>query len=196
MRAIILSIIAGFLLLLNGSSLAGGILIFDDNRGGLTGEFAFGLYATSLTADFSDEKERMNIGTFSAAARFGFAPTDNLSLYCGDRLALSDWFAVKKDKAWGGSHLGFEIGGSYFINQAAPSPYLEAAVGYLLVFYDPLQDKYRTGACFVVGTGYEFTKHGAFGIELLNGHSNGRPGTGRVDIDLWTLGAKMRILGY
>lgn len=196
MKALIPSVIMGFLLLSSASSLARGLLIFDNNRGGITGEFALGLYSTSLAADFSDGRQSMHIGTFSAAARLGFAPTDYLSLYCGDRLAISDWFAVKKDKAWGGSHLGFEIGGSYYIDQTAPSPYVEAAVGYLLAFYEPLQDKYRTGACVVVGGGYEFTKHAALGLELLMANSKGRPGTGRVDIGLWSFGAKLRILGY
>ena len=191
-----LTIIAGFLLFVHASSPARGILIFDGNRGGITGEFALGLYSTSLAADLSGGRQTMHIGTFSAAARLGFAPTDYVSLYCGDRLAISDWFAVEKDKAWGGSHLGFEVGGSYYIDQDAPSPYVEAAVGYLLFFYDPFQDKYRTGACVVVGGGYEFTKHAALGLELLMANSKGRPGTGRVDIGLWSFGAKLRILGY
>jgi hypothetical protein len=152
---------------------------FNGQRKGfiLGGGFGFGSTSYTQTLKMNGESmtsDRENKGAFNSDFRIGYAPSDQLAIYYGSKVAWFGFTNAYDDDVTvssGVSSLSF----SYYLNTTAPSAYFNGGIGlssWALPFEDDAPDPWN-GFGLLGGVGYEFSRHLSAEFNLVYGN----PGT-------------------
>jgi len=66
------------------------------------------------------------------------------------------------------SHTTFGVGASYFLEETAPTFFIDGGFG-LAVFHNPIADEVMGGGGFFLGAGYEYTEHWFVKLDMTGG---------------------------
>lgn len=139
-------------------------------RDGFVIGFGLGVGHTSISSD--DEYDDEDIGRTSLMTdfRIGYAPTNRAMLYWSSDVS---WFRLTDEFDDGVVISGIGgLGATYFIRDAAPSPYLTAALGFNSFNYIGISDAEITqffGPGIALGGGFEFARHWLLDGKVLLG---------------------------
>ncbi len=138
-------------------------------------DFGFGISDNSLA--------------FASNFKIGYAPTDQVALYWSSQVA---WFKIDGlDALTTNSVAG--LGGSYYLNEDAPSLYLNAVLGFAnwATPFEPDASN-SLGFGLGIGGGYEFARHWSPEINF----TYGKPSDDFIEIKTWSVRLTINYLMY
>jgi hypothetical protein len=137
-------------------------------RDGFVIGFGLGVGNTSLSIEGDDE--RVGRTSLMTDFRIGYAPTNRAMLYWSSDVS---WFRLTDEFDDGVVISGTGgLGATYFIRDVAPSPYLNAALGFNSFNYVGIEGAETSqwfGPGLAVGGGFEFARHWLLDGKVLVG---------------------------
>ena len=138
------------------------------------------------------EGEKENVTAVATNFKLGFAPTNQIAIYWNSQVAFFNMDDGFGDNIFTLNGIG-GLGGSYFLNETAPSIYVNAIVGFSNwgSISDSTTDN-LTGFGFGIGGGYEFARHWTADCNL----TIGKPKEDSLELDVSSVRVTINYLMY